>query len=303
MKQRTIKKEFLLEGKGLHSGKKVSVRCMPAPAGHGIKFYRNDIAGTPCIEATPDHVGATNRGTTIQHTTSGIEVKTIEHLMSALAGMNIYNAKIYTDGEEVPILSGNAEPFVNAILQAGIEELEATQPIFQPKENIYFKDPSSDSAFLIEPADKFSLHVNVDFHSKVLGAQQADFSDMTTYASQIAPCRTFCFLHEILPLIKLGLIKGGDVENAIVYVENDISEQDKKEVCNFFGKEEIKINTHGILNTRLYFDNEVARHKLLDIIGDFALIGMPVQAKITADYPGHHINTGVARLIYQKYLK
>ncbi|MBO4581291.1 MAG: UDP-3-O-acyl-N-acetylglucosamine deacetylase [Bacteroidales bacterium] len=303
MKQKTIKQEFHLEGKGLHSGKQVSVSCMPAPAGHGIKFYRTDLADTPCIEATPDNVGSTNRGTAIRIADTGIEVKTIEHLMSALAGTGIYNAKIYADGEEVPILTGNAEPFVKAIMQAGTEELEADQPVFRPEENIYVKDPSSDSAFLIEPAEHFSLHVNVDFHSKVLGAQQADFSDMTTYAEQIAPCRTFCFLHEILPLIKLGLIKGGDVENAIVYVENDISEQDKKEVCAFFGKEEIKINTHGILNTRLYFENEVARHKLLDIMGDFALIGMPVQAKITADYPGHNINTRVASHIYRQYLQ
>ena len=265
MKQKTIKQEFHLEGKGLHSGKQVSVSCMPAPAGHGIKFYRTDLADTPCIEATPDNVGSTNRGTAIRIADTGIEVKTI--------------------------------------MQAGTEELEADQPVFRPEENIYVKDPSSDSAFLIEPAEHFSLHVNVDFHSKVLGAQQADFSDMTTYAEQIAPCRTFCFLHEILPLIKLGLIKGGDVENAIVYVENDISEQDKKEVCAFFGKEEIKINTHGILNTRLYFENEVARHKLLDIMGDFALIGMPVQAKITADYPGHNINTRVASHIYRQYLQ
>lgn len=302
MKQRTLKHEFMLEGKGLHSGKKVSITCMPAPANHGIQFYRADLPDTPCIEALAYNVNSTNRGTAIRKGEQA-EVKTIEHLMSALAAYGIYNAKIYTMGEEVPILTGNAAPFVQAIEQQGVQELDAEQAVWCPKESISYKSELTDSSFLIEPANKFSLHVTVDFHTKVLGLQQAELTDMSDYPTQIAPCRTFCFLHEILPLIKLGLIKGGDVENAIVYVENDISEQDKQEVCRFFGKSEIKVNTCGILNTQLHFANEVARHKLLDIMGDFALIGMPVQAKITALYPGHEINTRTALHIYNNYIK
>ncbi len=302
MKQRTLKHEFTLEGKGLHSGKKVSVTCMPAPARHGIQFYRADLPSTPCIKALAYNVSSTNRGTAIRQGELA-EVKTIEHLMSALAGYGIYNAKIYVTGEEVPILTGNADPYVQAIEQQGIQELEEEQEVWTPGESISYKSETSDASFLIEPADNFSIHVTVNFHTKVLGYQQATLTNISDYPSQIAPCRTFCFLHEILPLMKMGLIKGGDVENAIIYVENDISDEDKIKVCRCFGKSDIKITPCGILNTQLHFDNEVARHKLLDIMGDMALIGMPVQAKITACYPGHDINTRTALHIYNNYIK
>ncbi len=298
MKQKTIKHPFSLSGKGLHSGKFVTITCQPAKENEGIRFQRTDLEGQPIIEALASNVGETQRGTFIVN--HGAEVKTIEHLMAALASFGIYNILIQADGEEVPILTGSSQPFVDAIAAVGVAELNAEQPVFQPAETITYR--LEDGAEIqICPADSLSIEVLVDYKTKVLGQQVACLNNINDFQKEIAPCRTFCFLHEIFPLIQLGLIKGGDVENAIVYVEKDICEEEKQAICRFFGKENIAVSENGVLNTcQLFFDNEVARHKLLDVLGDITLIGRPLVGKIFAKYPGHTINTQFAKLLLTK---
>lgn len=297
MKQKTIKKAFSINGKGLHSGKEVSLTCQPALADYGIRFQRTDLEGEPIVEALASNVGETNRGTFLKNY-NGVEIKTIEHLMSAFAGLGIYNVLVQLSGEEVPILTGNSQPFVEAILSAGIEELDSEQSVFIPRNVIRYTDENTGAELLAIPSDKFSIEVLVDYKTQVLGIQYASLNNSDDYIQEIAPCRTFCFLHDILPMLKANLIKGGDIENAIIYVENDIAEADKNAICSFFNKDNISVNEHGVLNIcKLQFDNEVARHKLLDLIGDIALIGKPIQAQIIAKFPGHTVNSQFAKQI------
>ena len=303
IKQKTIEKSFHLSGKGLHGGKQTTVTFQPAGENHGIKFQRIDIEDKPIVEALVSNVYATSRGTTIRNS-NGIEIKTIEHLMAALVGCGINNILIEIDSDEVPILDGSSQEFVNEILKVGILEQEAEQPVYQLKEVIRYEDKANHIELIAIPSDSLKICVTVDYQTKVLGTMTAEMTDIEEFAKNIAPNRTFCFLHEILPLIKNNLIKGGDFENAVVYVEHDISEEDKHEITAFFGEKNVQLTENGTLNnTSLHFNNEAARHKLLDLIGDLALIGMPIQAQIIAKYPGHTANTKFAKLIADKIKK
>ena len=303
IRQKTIEKSFHLSGKGLHGGKKTSMTFQPAEENHGIKFQRVDIADKPIVEPLAANVHATSRGTSIRNS-QGIEVKTIEHLMAALVGCGINNVLIEIDSDEVPILDGSSQCFVNEILKAGMVEQEAQQAVYQLKDVIRYEDKENQVELIAIPSDTFKVSVTIDYGTKVLGTMTAELPHIDDFKQSIAPNRTFCFLHEILPLIKNNLIKGGDFENAVVYVEHDICDADKQEITAFFGNKDVQIAENGTLNnTSLHFDNEAARHKLLDLIGDLALVGMPIQAQIIAKCPGHTANTQFAKLIADKIKK
>jgi UDP-3-O-[3-hydroxymyristoyl] N-acetylglucosamine deacetylase/3-hydroxyacyl-[acyl-carrier-protein] dehydratase len=303
MRQKTIKQSFSLSGKGLHGGKNVHLIFTPAEENHGIKFQRIDMEEKPIIEAIATNVYETKRGTSIRNY-KGYEVKTIEHVMAALVGCGIHNVLIQIDGDEVPILDGSSAMIVNAIVDAGVVEQEKEQPVYVFRDVIRYEDKDHDIEIIAIPSDAFKVSVYVDYKSNILGSMHAELNRMDDFVKEIAPCRTFCFLHELLPLIKNGLIKGGDVENAVVYVENLIDEADRKEICDFFNVKNVKINKNGILNdVPLHYANEAARHKLLDLIGDLALVGEPIQAHIIARCPGHASNNLFARLILDQLKK
>jgi UDP-3-O-[3-hydroxymyristoyl] N-acetylglucosamine deacetylase/3-hydroxyacyl-[acyl-carrier-protein] dehydratase len=303
MIQQTIKKSFTLSGKGLHGGKNVNLIFNPTEEGHGIKFQRIDIEEKPIIEAIATNVYETQRGTSIRNYKEHA-VKTIEHVMASLVGCGINNVLIQIDGDEVPILDGSSAVIVKAILEAGILKQEKEQPVFVLKDIVRYEDKGSGVEIIAIPSDTSKFSVYVDYKTNILGSMYAELNNMDDFVKEVAPSRTFCFLHELLPLIKNGLIKGGDVKNAIVYVEHLIDEADKNEICDFFNVKDFKISKNGILNdTPLYYDNEAARHKLLDLIGDIALVGKPVQAHIIAKCPGHTANNQIARLIIEKLNK
>jgi len=303
IKQKTIEKSFHLCGKGLHGGKKATITFRPADENHGIKFQRIDIEGKPLVEAVVSNVYATSRGTSIRNS-NGNEINTVEHLMAALVGCGINNVLMEIDSDEVPIMDGSSRCFVDEILKVGIREQEVEQIVYQLKDVIYYEDKENHIELIAIPSDTFKISVTVDYGTKVLGTMTAEMENIGEFAKNIAPNRTFCFLHEILPLIKHNLIKGGDFENAVVYVAQDISESDKKEITAFFGEKDIQLTENGTLNnTSLHFSNEAARHKLLDLIGDLALIGTPIQAQIIAKCPGHTANTQFAKLIADKIKK
>ncbi len=303
MIQQTIKNSFKLSGKGLHGGKQVTIIFNPAEEGHGVKFQRIDIEEKPIIEAIATNVHETKRGTSICNY-KGYEVKTIEHVMAALVGCGINNVLIQLDNDECPILDGSSTLIINAIQEAGILAQEKEQPVYVLKDIVRYEDKENNIELIAIPSDTFKVSVSIDYKTKVLGSMYAELNNISDFISEIGSSRTFCFLHELLPLIKNGLIKGGDVGNAIVYVEDVISDVDKKGVCEFFNVTDVKINKNGVLNDiSLHHQNEAARHKLLDLIGDLALIGEPIQAHIIAKYPGHAANNQFARLILEQLKK
>ena len=303
MKQQTIKESFQLIGKGLHGGGNVTLTFHSAEEGHGVKFQRVDIEEKPIIEAIASNVSDTQRGTTIKNF-KGYEVKTIEHVMAGLVGCGIDNVLIEIDSDEVPILDGSALLVIQAIEKAGIIQQEKDKNSYVLKEVIRYEDTTHGVELIAIPSDTFKVSVTTDFKTKVLGCMQAEYVQGDDFRKEIAPNRTFCFLHEIQPLIKGGLIKGGDLENAVVYVENTISDADKQELLRFFNVSDVQISECGVLNNKqLHFTNEAARHKLLDLIGDLALIGQTIQAHIIARFPGHAANTQLAKLILDKVKK
>ena len=302
MQQQTIKKSFTLSGKGLHGGKHATLTFIPAEDGHGIKFQRVDLEEQPIIEAIATNVYETNRGTSIRNY-KGHEVKTVEHLMAALMGCGIHNVLIQLDASEIPILDGSSTLIINAIQEAGITKQEKEQSIFVLNEIVRYEDKENNIELIAIPSDTFKISVLIDYKMNILGSMHAGINSLDDFVSEIGSSRTFCFLHELLPLIKRGLIKGGDVENAVVYAENTIDDLDKKEILDFFKMSDIQENNHGVLNTTLRYDNEAARHKLLDLLGDLALIGEPIQAHIIAKCPGHTANNQFARLLLEKLKK
>jgi len=303
MQQQTIKKSFTLSGKGLHGGKQVTLTFKPAEEGHGIKFQRIDLEEQPIIEAIATNVHETQRGTSIRNY-KGHEVKTIEHLMAALTGCRIHNVLIQINSDEVPILDGSSLQIIKAIQEAGTEKQEKEQPVYVLNELIRYEDKENNIELIAIPSDTFKVSVSIDYKTKVLGCMHAELNNLDDFVSEIGSSRTFCFLHELLPLIKNGLIKGGDVKNAVVYVEKTINDADKDEILSFFKVSDIEINGNGVLNnTPLHHSNEAARHKLLDLIGDLALVGEPIQAHIIAKCPGHTVNIQFAKLILDKLKK
>ncbi|MBL7914017.1 MAG: bifunctional UDP-3-O-[3-hydroxymyristoyl] N-acetylglucosamine deacetylase/3-hydroxyacyl-ACP dehydratase [Bacteroidia bacterium] len=298
IKQTTIKNPVTVSGVGLHTGALVNLTFKPAPANHGFKFKRIDLDGQPVIDADVDNVVDTSRGTTLSQ--NGAKISTTEHALAALVGTEIDNIMIEVDGPEVPIMDGSSRPYIDAILKAGIEEQNAERIYFELKDNLTFEEPSRKVEMLAVPSADYRITVMVDYNSPVLGTQHAQMHLISEFQEEIAPCRTFCFLHELEMLVKHNLIKGGDLNNAIVVVDRPVSQQKLDELATLFNKPHVEIKEKGILNNvQLHFQNEPARHKLLDIVGDLALIGMPIKAHILAARPGHAANVEFAKKIKQ----
>ena len=300
MKQHTIKRSASVQGVGLHTGKVVNLTFKPARTNHGVKFKRIDLEDQPIINADVNRVVSTTRGTTIEM--GNAQVATVEHVLSAIFGMQIDNVLIELDGPEVPIMDGSAAPFVEAIRAAEIEEQEEDREYFEVLEPISYKDEQTGTELLILPSEEFEVTTMIDFNSPVLGQQYAKLEHFSDYETQIAPCRTFVFLHELEQLFKQNLIKGGDLDNAIVIVDRMMSQEELDELAKKLGKPSIKVEKQGILNTvALRFDNEPARHKLLDIIGDVGLLGRPIKGKILATKPGHKANIEVTKILKKRF--
>lgn len=269
---------------------------LPAAAGTGIVFKRIDLGEDAIVKALAENVSNTARSTTISY--GNASVTTIEHLMSALTGMGIDNALIEIDGQEVPILDGSARPYIEAFREAGLEVQDAERIYIPVSETIEYKDEKTGSYVRIEPADKPSFECKVDFNSRVLGVQTASWDESVDYASEVGPCRTFVFFHEIAYLAQMGLVKGGDVENAIVIVEHPVTQEQVDQLCQMLGKESMTVTDSGYLsNLTLHFPDECGRHKLLDLIGDIRLCGGYLNARVTAFKSGHTINTNAAKAL------
>ncbi len=299
-KQRTINESVALKGVGLHTGATVNITIVPAPENHGYVFQRTDMEGQPTIPADCDLVVATQRGTTLEY--KGARVYTTEHVLSALYGCKVDNALIQIDGPEIPIMDGSAWPFVEAIEKAGYRDQNADRKYLTLSENITFEDKERGVEMLAVPTDggEFRLTVMVDYNSPVLGTQHAHMYELNDYVPDIAKCRTFVFLRELELLAKNGLIKGGSLDNAIVMVERAYSDKEIKEILKMLGKEEMEVKVEGIgvLNTvKLQYENEPARHKLLDIVGDLALVGKFIRGHILAARPGHYGNVEFAKVL------
>ena len=294
VKQKTIKNEISLKGVGLHTGKEVTMTFKPAPVNNGFTFIRIDLEGSPVIEADANYVINTQRGTNLEKL--GVKIQTPEHVLAAFVGCDLDNVIVELDASELPIMDGSAIHFVNAIEKVGTEEQDAPRKYYVVKENISFTDETTGSEILVMPADDYQITAMVDFGTKVLGTQNATLKNINDFKSHIANARTFSFLHELENLLENGLIKGGDLNNAIVYVDKEISDNTMTSLKVAFGKDKITVKENGILdNLTLHYPNEAARHKLLDVVGDLALIGIRIKGKVIANKPGHFVNTQFAK--------
>ena len=301
-KQRTIQKAVSLSGVGLHTGKVVTLTFNPAPENHGHKFQRVDLVGQPLVNADVSRVISTTRGTTIK--SDEAQVSTIEHVLSALIGLGIDNVLMGIDGPEVPILDGSAIQFVKALREAGVEEQDADREYFEITEPITYRDEATGAELMALPHDGFEVITMIDFNSKVLGQQYAQLYSLEDYEKEIAPCRTFVFLHELDNLFSQNLIKGGDLDNAIVIADRPVTQEELDDMATKLGKPSIKVDKEGILNTvQLQFKNEPARHKLLDVIGDVSLLGKPIKGRIVATKPGHTANYEFTKLLKKQYIE
>ena len=294
--QQTLKNNYTFEGKGLHTGKVARMTVCPAPADTGIVFRRIDLGEDALVPALAENVSNTARSTTIS--SGNASVSTIEHILSALTGMGVDNAYIDIDNIEVPILDGSAKPYIDAIWNDGFQQQDAPRRYIEIKETIEIRNEEKGSMVRIEPADEFRYDIMVDFNSKVLGVQQASWDSSVLYPEQIGVCRTFVFFHEIEFLFNNNLVKGGDVDNAIVIVEHPVTDEQVERMSQLFNVPALKVREDGYLsNLVLRFPNECARHKLLDLIGDLRLCGGFLKAKITAEKAGHGINTTAAKAV------
>jgi len=295
-KQQTLKQEITFTGKGLHTGLDVAMTVCPAPPNHGIKFQRIDLPEQPIIDAVAENVTATERGTTLE--SNGVRISTIEHLMATLFGLGVDNALVKVNAAEAPILDGSARIFVEKITEAGIVTQNEKRFVYEIREKFVYRDEVSNKEIVFLPDEHFSVDLMIDFNSQVIGNQYARLNAIEDFATDIAPCRTFVFFHEIAPLFKNNLIKGGDMENAIVIVEKPVPQEELNQVAAMFNKPTVERVATGYLNNLdLRFPNEIARHKLLDLMGDLALIGFPIKGKIIATKPGHQINTDAAKTL------
>jgi UDP-3-O-[3-hydroxymyristoyl] N-acetylglucosamine deacetylase/3-hydroxyacyl-[acyl-carrier-protein] dehydratase len=300
-KQRTVANIITLKGRGLHTGAEVEIAIKPAPENTGYHFKRTDVEGQPVIRAIADNVTTTERGTTLVE--KGVSVSTIEHLLAALSGMGIDNALVELNGPEVPILDGSSRFFVEELLKAGQTEQNADRYYYRIREKMEFRDEPNGIELVAYPDEAFSVDVHIDYNSRVLGNQFASFSESQSFAKEYAPCRTFVFLRELETLLKHNLIKGGDVDNAIIIIDRPVTQDELDHLAELFNKPKIKVRPEGILNNvDLYFSNEPARHKLLDVIGDLALAGARIKGRIIATRPGHHANTELAKIL-RKHIK
>ncbi|CAL1520570.1 bifunctional UDP-3-O-[3-hydroxymyristoyl] N-acetylglucosamine deacetylase/3-hydroxyacyl-ACP dehydratase [Chitinophaga sp. MM2321] len=299
--QHTLKGDISISGVGLHTGTSVNMILKPASPGFGIKFQRTDLPNQPVVKADVDYVVDTARGTTLEH--NGARVSTVEHLLAALVGTGVDNVLIELDGPEIPIMDGSSLPFIEAIEALGIQDQDAKKIYYTIDTNISYYDEQKKVEMVALPAVDYRVTCLIDFNSPVLGTQHAKMKGIEAFRSEIASSRTFCFLHELEYLLNNNLIKGGDINNAIVVVDRAVNEDDMARLAKAFNRETIAVQREGILNNiELRFPNEPARHKLLDVIGDLALIGYPIKAHIIANRPGHASNVEFARKI-KAYIK
>ena len=293
-KQRTIEKKVTLQGVGLHTGENVTMSFLPAKENHGFAFKRIDLEGEPIIEADANYVVNTQRGTNLEK--NGVKIHTSEHVLAALVGLEIDNVLIELDAPEPPIMDGSSKFFVKALEEAGIVEQDQEREEYIVKDVISYKDETTGSEITVIPADHYQVTTMVDFGTKVLGTQNATLEKMSDFKEEIADARTFSFLHELEMLLEHGLIKGGDLNNAIVYVDKEISDSTMKKLEKAFNKKKLSVKPNGILdNLTLHYPNEAARHKLLDVVGDLALAGTRIRGKVIANKPGHFVNTQFAK--------
>ncbi len=302
IKQHTIKKSVTVSGVGLHTGVQANMTFMPARPNHGIKFQRIDLEGEPIVDADVDNVVDLSRGTTIEQ--SGARINTVEHTLAALVGLEIDNVLIQLDGPEPPIMDGSSQMFVDALLEAELEEQNALRNFFEVPESIFYRDSARDVEIAALPLDDYRVTVMVDYNSPVLGSQHASLTDIKQFRKEIASCRTFCFLHELEMLHKNNLIKGGDLNNAIVVVDRMIEDHELESLAALFNRPKVEVKKEGILNNvELRYKNEPARHKLLDVMGDLALVGRPLKAQILAARPGHAANVAFAKKLKRAMTK
>ncbi|MGM0529814.1 MAG: bifunctional UDP-3-O-[3-hydroxymyristoyl] N-acetylglucosamine deacetylase/3-hydroxyacyl-ACP dehydratase [Bacteroidota bacterium] len=295
-KQKSIVNPVKLEGQGLHTGYEVEIQFKPASSNHGIKFKRTDLKENPIIKASVNNVVDTSRGTTLEE--NGVKVHTVEHVLAALKGLDIDNILIELNGPETPILDGSSRQIAKALTDAEIEELDEEKDYYYIKEKIEYKDEENQIELIAYPDEELSVNVLIDYNSRVLGHQFAIFNEKTDFLEELAPSRTFVFFHELEFLLKNNLIKGGDLENAIVIMEDPVPQEELDRIADLFNKPHVKVKPEGVLNNvDLFYTNEPARHKLLDILGDLTLIGKPVKGRIIAKKPGHHANTKFAEKI------
>jgi UDP-3-O-[3-hydroxymyristoyl] N-acetylglucosamine deacetylase/3-hydroxyacyl-[acyl-carrier-protein] dehydratase len=293
-KQQTIKKSVTISGVGLHTGVQTTLTFMPAKPNHGIKFQRVDLAGSPIIDADCDRVVDVSRGTTLEQ--SGARVSTIEHTLAALVGLEIDNVMVQIDGPEAPIMDGSSIQFVQVLKEAGTEEQNALRDFFEVQDSIFYRESARHVEIAALPLDDYRVTVMIDYNSPVLGSQHASITNIQQFEKEIASCRTFCFLHELEMLYKNNLIKGGDLNNAIVIVDRIIEPHELENIARMLNKPTVEVKKEGILNNvELRYNNEPARHKLLDIVGDLALAGRPLKAQILAARPGHAANVAFAK--------
>jgi len=301
-KQRTIHQPVSIKGKGLHTGVEVEVIICPAEVNTGYNFQRVDLEGQPKVEALADYVTDTSRGTTLVQ--KGVKINTVEHVLAALSGMGIDNALIKVNGPEMPIMDGSSSAFVNEIAKVGTDEQGAERNFFIIREKTVYRDEKNNIEIVAYPDDGFSIDVMIDYNSRVLGHQYAKLTHIEDFESQISPCRTFVFFHELEILLKNNLIKGGDLQNAIVIMEREVPQIELDRIADLFNKPHVQVRPSGFLNhLDLHFTNEPARHKLLDMVGDLSLLGLRIKGKITALRPGHHANTEFAKMLRKQYKK
>ena len=294
VKQKTIQKEITLKGVGIHTGKEVTMTFKPAPVNNGFTFVRVDLEGSPVIEADASYVVNTQRGTNLEK--RGVKIQTSEHVLAAFVGCDVDNVIVELNASEPPIMDGSSKYFVEAVEAAGTVEQDAERKYYVVKEIISYTDEATGSEILLMPSDDYQVTAMVDFGTKVLGTQNATMKNIGEFKTEIASARTFSFLHELEDLLDNGLIKGGDLNNAIVYVDKEISAKTMDNLKVAFGKDQISVKENGILdNLTLHHPNEAARHKLLDVVGDLALIGVKIKGKVIANKPGHFVNTQFAK--------
>ena len=300
-KQHTLSKSISISGTGLHTGVLVDMTLTPANPGYGIQFQRVDLPNKPTIKADCDLVTDTSRGTTLQ--VGDVKISTVEHILAALVGMGVDNLLIEVNGPEIPIIDGSSSPFIEKIEAAGILEQDAAKAWYSIDENIFHYDDEKRVEMVALPSLDYQITTLIDFNSPVLGTQHAALKTIKDFKAEIAPCRTFCFLHELETLLENDLIKGGDINNAIVVVDKPVSTAEMSRLAKVFKRDKIEVKSEGYLNNlELRFPNEPARHKLLDVVGDLALIGYPIKARIIANRPGHSSNVEFAKKIKQ-YIK
>jgi len=300
-KQHTLAESIGISGTGLHTGINVDMTLRPANPGFGFQFQRMDLDGTLPIKADCDLVTDTSRGTTLEQ--GNVKINTVEHILAALVGMGVDNCLIEVTGPEIPIMDGSSAPFVSIIEKAGVLEQEATKAWYTIDTNVSFYDEKKRVEMTALPATNYQITTLIDFNSPVLGTQHASLKSINEFTTEIAPCRTFCFLHELEMLLDNNLVKGGDINNAIVVVDKPLTNDEMNRLAKAFGRTKVEVKTEGYLNNlELRFPNEPARHKLLDVIGDLALIGYPIKGHIIANRPGHSSNVEFAKKIKQ-YIK